>query len=135
MTKAGGLILYHGTRADLAAGDLVSPGHASNYEAGRTASHVYFAALLEPAIWGAELAAGDGPGRVYIVDPLGDYHDDPNVTDKRFAGNPTRSFRSTQPLRVVGEVLGWVGHSADQVQAMKDGIASLKAAGNMVIYD
>lgn len=124
---------YHGTKAQLAVGDLLAAGYGYNYEAGRTANFIYFAATLEAAIWGAELAAGEGAGHVYIVEPTGDFHDDPNLTDKRFPGNPTRSYRSQEALRVVAEVIGWVGHPSQQVQAMKDGIAKIMANGGEIL--
>ncbi len=100
----------HGTKAELAVGQLLVPGRESNFEPGRTMNYIYFTATLDAATWGAELAAGDGPGRIYVVEPTGAFEDDPNVTDKKFPGNPTRSFRSAEPLRVVGEILDWVGH-------------------------
>jgi hypothetical protein len=125
---------YHGTRADLRLGDLIGPGYASNYRA-RRANHVYFSATLDAAIWGAELAAGEGPGRIYIVEPTGPFVDDPNLTDKKFPGNRTKSYRSKEPLRVVGEVKEWQGHSPEALQAMKDNIARSKALGLAVIDD
>jgi rifampin ADP-ribosylating transferase len=125
----------HGTRADLAEGDLLVPGRESNFESGRLMNHIYFTETLDAAVWGAEMAAGDGPGRVYLVEPTGDFEDDPNVTDKKLPGNPTRSFRSRAPLRVVGEVVDWVGHSPEKLQAMRDGLAALRAEGRAVIYD
>lgn len=128
-------VLLHGTKADLMVGDLLMPGHASNYEEGRIARHVYVSATLDAAAWGAELAAGEGRGRVYVVEPLGELENDPNVTDKKFPGNPTRSYRSADPVRVVGELEGWVGHTAEQVQAMRDGLADLARRGLAVIYD
>ena len=94
--------LLHGTKADLAVGDLLVPGRRSNYGGGRTANHVYVSATLDAATWGAELATGDGRGRIYLVEPLGTIEDDPNVTDKRFPGNPTRSYRTKDPVKVVG---------------------------------
>ena len=104
---------YHGTRAELAIGDLITTGHPSHYEEGRLLKHVYFSASLEPAIWGAELAialSGDqGRGHIYTVEPVGPFEDDPNVTNKRFPGNPTRSYRSEDPLRVTGVVEEWQG--------------------------
>jgi rifampin ADP-ribosylating transferase len=127
--------LLHGTKADLAVGDLLTPGRRSNIGVERIANHVYVTATLDAAAWGAELATGDGPGRIYLVEPLGPIEDDPNVTDKRFPGNPTRSYRTREPVRVVGELVGWVGHSPDQVQAMRDGLADLERQGRMVIYD
>jgi rifampin ADP-ribosylating transferase len=117
----GGAFL-HGTKADLALGEMLVPGRASNFEAGRTMNYVYFTATLDAATWGAELAAGDGPGRIYLVDPTGAFEDDPNLTDKRYAGNPTRSYRSREPLRVVGELVDWVGHSPEKLQAMRDAV-------------
>lgn len=125
----------HGTKADLVAGDLLVPGRESNYESGRLMNYVYFTETLDAAVWGAELALGDGPGRIYLVEPTGEFEDDPNVTDKKLPGNPTRSFRSRHPLRVVGEVTDWVGHSPEQLQAMRDGLAALRARGEAVIYD
>jgi len=87
---------------------------------------VYFTETLPAATWGAELARGDGPGRIYVVEPTGPFVDDPNLTDKKFPGNPTKSYRSREPLRVVAEHLGWQGHSPEEIQAMKDGIAGLQ---------
>jgi rifampin ADP-ribosylating transferase len=119
-------VYLHGAKADLAVGDLLIPGRTSNFEEGRAMNHVYFTATLDAATWGAELAAGEGRARIYVVEPTGDFEDDPNVTDKRFPGNPTRSFRSRQPLRVVGEVRDWVGHSPEKLRAMRDGLDALK---------
>ena len=127
--------LLHGTKADLAVGDLLMPGRGSNFEEGRTTNHVYVTATLDAATWAAELAAGDGRGRIYIVEPTGTLEDDPNVTDKKFPGNPTRSFRTREPVEVVGELVDWIGHSPDQLQAMRDGLAELKRRGLAVIDD
>lgn len=127
--------LFHGTKADLAVGDLLVPGRRSNFGGGRTANHVYVTATLDAATWGAELAVGEGRGRIYIVEPTGALEDDPNVTDKRFPGNPTHSYRTREPVRVVGEVLDWVGHPPEQLQAMRDGLADLERRGLAVIYD
>lgn len=127
--------LFHGTKANLTVGDLLVPGRRSNFGGGRTANHIYVTATLDAATWGAELAVGEGPGRIYIVEPLGDLEDDPNVTDKRFPGNPTRSFRTREPVKVVGELRDWVGHSADQLQAMRDGLSDLERRGEAVIDD
>lgn len=113
---------FHGTRADLRPGDLLLPGHSSNYTT-RRSPWIYFSATLNAATWGAELAKGEGPGRIYEVVPTGPYVDDPNLTNQRFPGNPTRSYRSMAPLRVVGEVIGWQGHTAEEIEAMKAGIA------------
>jgi rifampin ADP-ribosylating transferase len=127
--------LFHGTKADLAVGDLLLPGRRSNFEEGRTANHVYLTATLDAATWGAELAAGEGRGRIYIVKPTGILEDDPNLTDKKFPGNPTRSYRTREPVEIIGELVDWVGHSPEQVQAMRDGLADLKRRGLAVIYD
>ena len=125
----------HGTKADLAVGDLLVPGRESNFEAGRLMNYIYFTATLDAATWGAELAAGEGRGRIYVVEPTGEFEDDPNVTDKKLPGNPTRSFRSREPLRVVGEVVDWVGHPPERLQAMLDGLEALRRRGEAVIYD
>jgi rifampin ADP-ribosylating transferase len=127
--------LLHGTKADLAVGDLLVPGHRANYGVGRIANHVYVTRTLDAAAWGAELAVGDGPGRIYIVEPQGALEDDPNVTDTKFPGNPTHSFRTRQPVRIVGELTDWVGHSAEQLQAMRERLADLERQGKAVIYD
>jgi rifampin ADP-ribosylating transferase len=125
----------HGTKADLKAGDVLEPGRQSNYGDDRTANHVYLTETLDAAVWGAELAAGEGRGRIYLVEPTGALEDDPNVTDKRFPGNPTRSYRTREPVRVVGELDDWVGHPPEQVQAMRDGLAELERQGLAVIDD
>lgn len=110
---------YHGTKADLKPGDLIRPGHRSNYgRAERTSRWVYMTATLSPL--GAELARGDGPGRLYIVEPTGPFVDDPDLTDKKFPGNPTRSYRSRYPLRILGEVTDWEPHSPEVIKAMMD---------------
>jgi hypothetical protein len=119
----------HGTKADLKVGDLIEPGRSSNYGSRPSAAFVYFTATLDAATWGAELAVGDGPGHIYIVEPTSAFEDDPNLTDKKFPGNPTRSYRTRAPLRVIGEVSNWSGHTPDQLQAMKDGLARLAAQG------
>ena len=128
-------VYLHGTKADLAVGETLVPGRESNFEAGRVMNHVYFTATLDAAVWGAELAAGQGRGRIYIVEPSGAFEDDPNVTDKRFPGNPTQSFRSREPLRVVGELVDWVGHPPQKLQDMRDGLSSLKRKGAAQIED
>ena len=125
----------HGTKADLAVGDLLVPGRESNYQQGRVMNHVYVTQTLDAAAWGAELAPGAGRGRIYVVDPQGDLEDDPNVTDKKLPGNPTRSFRSREPVRVIGELEGWTGHSEEQIQTMRDGLEDLRRRGLDVIYD
>jgi rifampin ADP-ribosylating transferase len=123
-----GQVFYHGTKADLAVGDLIRPGFGSNFVE-RELKHIYFSATLDAATWGAELAKGESRGRIYIVEPTGEFEDDPNLTDKKFPGNITASYRSLEPLRVVGEVDDWVGHAPEQLQAMRDGLARLKAEG------
>ena len=120
---------YHGTRADLKVGELVEPGHASNYGKRKQATFVYLSATLDAAIWGAELAVGTGPGRIYIVEPGGSIEDDPNLTNKRFPGNPTKSYRSRDPLRVIGEVTEWEGHSPERLKEMHDHLENLKQRG------
>jgi len=127
--------LLHGTKAQLAAGDLLVPGRLSNFETGRVMNHVYVTATLDAATWGAEMATGDGPGRIYVVQPTGEIEDDPNVTDKKFPGNPTRSFRTREPVRIVGEVTDWTGHTDEQVQSMRDRLAELQRQGLAIIYD
>lgn len=130
---------FHGTRLAFVPGDELVPGHESNHERGRVSNNVYFSALLEPAIWGAELAVarrwGDGPGRVYVVEPTGPFEDDPNVTNKRFPGNVTRSYRTRHALRVVEEVPDWEGHSPEVLQTMLDNLARLREQGLDVIED
>src|SRR6478672_10877764 len=120
-----GTTFYHGTKADLAVGDLLRPGTGSNFVE-RELKHIYFSATLEAATWGAELAKGEGRGRIYIVEPTGPFEDDPNLTDKKFPGNITASYRSLDPLRVIGEVGQWTSHSPEQLQAMRDSLARLK---------
>ncbi len=127
--------LLHGTKASLAVGDLLVPGRLSNFEPGRVMNHVYVTETLDAAVWGAELAVGEGPGRIYLAEPTGVLEDDPNVTDKRFPGNPTRSYRTREPVRIVGELTDWTGHTSERVQAMRDGLADLKRRGLAVIYD
>jgi hypothetical protein len=120
---------YHGTRADLKPGDLIKAGYSSNYGARKQASWVYLTGTLEAAVWGAELAAGEGRERIYIVEPTGPFVDDPNLTDKKFPGNPTQSYRSRDPLRVTGEVSDWEGHSPERLKEMKDNLQRLKEQG------
>ena len=120
---------YHGTRADLKTGDLIAPGFASNYGRREKASWVYLTATLDAAIWGAELAAGEARERIYTVEPTGEIFDDPNLTDKKFPGNPTESYRSREPVRVVGEVTEWVGHSPERLKEMKDNVERARAHG------
>ncbi len=130
---------FHGTRVAFEPGDLVVVGHPSNYHEGRVANHVYFAALLEPAVWAAELAtafAGSSePSRIYVVEPTGPFEDDPNVTGKRFPGNVTQSYRTRHPMRVVDEVATWDAHTRGQVQEMIDNIMRLREQGLDIIED
>jgi rifampin ADP-ribosylating transferase len=126
---------YHGTKADLKAGDLIQPGFNSNYGARKKAGYVYLTATLEAATWGAELAVGEGRGRIYIVEPTGPIADDPNLTDRKYPGNPTKSYRSSDPLRVTGEVTDWKGHSPEQLKAMRDHLEELKRLGIEAIED
>ena len=120
---------YHGTKVDLKVGDLIEAGYASNYGKRKLAAFVYLTATLDAAIWGAELAVGAGRGRIYIVEPTGSIEDDPNLTNKRFRGNPTKSYRSREPFRVVGEVTDWQGHSPERLKEMHDHLESLKQRG------
>ena len=126
---------YHGTRADLKPGDLIVPGYNSNYGKRNKAVYVYLTATLDAATWGAELALGEGPGRIYMVEPAGPIMDDPNLTDKKYPGNPTKSYRSREPLRVTGEVTDWQGHSPEALKAMKDHIERLRQLGVEAIED
>lgn len=126
---------YHGTKADLKLGDLLEPGYHSNYGDRKKANFVYLTATLDAAIWGAELAVGSGKGRIFQVEPVGSIEDDPNLTDKKFPGNPSRSYRTRQPLRVVGEVLNWEGHAPDVLQNMRDQLEELKRLGIEAIND
>ena len=126
---------YHGTKADLKPGDLIGPGYNSNYGKRNKAAYVYLTATLDAATWGAELAVGEGSGRIYIVEPTGPISDDPNLTDKKCPGNPTKSYRSRDPLRVIGEVTDWKGHSSEELKAMKDHLEQLKSLGIEAIED
>lgn len=120
---------FHGTKADLKIGDLIEQGFNSNYGKRKNAKYIFLSATLDAAIWGAELAFGTGRERIYLVEPTGAIEDDPDLTDKKFPGNPTKSYRSTHPFRVVGEVATWKGHPAEQVKAMKDALEKLKEQG------
>jgi len=124
---------FHGTRADLKTGDLIIVGYQSNFAETEPLSWVYFTGTLDAAIWGAELAVGGGRERIYVVEPTGPIMDDPNLTDKKFPGNPTLSYRSRDPLRVIAEVTKWQGHSPERLQQMKDSLVRLKAEGADII--
>ncbi len=126
---------FHGTKADLKPGDLIEPGFSSNYGQRNKAKYIYLTATLDAAIWGAELAVGEGPGKIYNVEPTGPIEDDPNLTDKKFPGNPTKSYRSMHPFRVIGEITEWQGHPPDQLNAMKDNLERLKQLGIEAIED
>jgi len=119
----------HGTKADLKIGDYIEVGFTSNYGQRKNAKYIFLTATLDAAIWGAELAHGEGRERIYLVEPTGPIEDDPDLTDKKFPGNPTKSFRSLHPFKVVGEVTIWQGHPPEQVAAMKDALAKLKEQG------
>ena len=126
---------YHGTKAHLKPGDLIEPGYNSNYGKRKKAAYVYLTATLDAATWGAELALGEGPGRIYTVEPTGPIEDDPNLTDKKYPGNPTKSYRSRDPLRVTGEVTEWQGHSPEALKAMKNHLERLRRLGVEAIED
>ena len=126
---------YHGTKADLRPRDLLEPGYSSNFGERTKAKYIYLTGTLDAATWGAELAVGEGPGRIYQVEPTGPFEDDPNLTDKRFPGNPTRSYRTREPLRVVDEVVDWEPHSPEVLQDMRDHLEELKRLGIEAIND
>ncbi len=126
---------FHGTKADLKIGDHIQVGINSNYGQRNNAKYIYLTATLDAAIWGAELALGERPERIYLVEPTGPIEDDPNLTDKKFPGNPTKSYRSKHPFKVVGEITIWQGHKPEQVKAMQDGLAKLKEQGIEAIED
>ena len=126
---------FHGTKADLKMGELIEPGRNSNYGQRKNAKYIYLTATLDAAIWGAELAFGQERERIYLVEPLGPIEDDPNLTDKKFPGNPTKSYRSKHPFKVVGEITIWQGHPPEQVVKMKDGIAKANEQGIEAIED
>ena len=117
---------YHGTKADLQIGDLLTAGGQSNYKADFTMNHIYFTASVHGAGLAAALAKGDGSERVYIVEPTGSFENDPNVTNKKFPGNPTRSYRSEAPLKIVGEVTDWVRTTPEEVQKWREKLANSK---------
>jgi rifampin ADP-ribosylating transferase len=126
---------YHGTKAKLKTGDFLDPGFQSNYGRRHRAKYLYFSATLDAAIWGAELAAGEGRGSIYQVEPTADFEDDPNLTNQRFPGNPTKSYRTAHRLRIIGEITSWQGHPPEQLQAMKEHLAKLKQQGIEAIED
>ena len=126
---------FHGTKADLAPGDLIRPGFRSNFGDRQTAKYVFLTATLDAAIWGAELAVGDGRERIYLVEPVGGIENDPDLTDRKFPGNPSMSYRSTEALRVTGEVFNWQPHTVEQLSAMQEGLRRLQAQGVRSLND
>ncbi len=126
---------FHGTRADLKPGEMIVAGRPSNFGTRKAAAFVYVSATLDAAVWGAELAMGDGPGRIYVVESTGALEDDPNLTNSKFPGNPSRSFRTRDPVRIIGEVVNWKGHPAEQVAGMKARVAEMAAQGIEAIED
>jgi uncharacterized membrane protein len=125
---------FHGTKAKLNIGDLLEPQHLSNYQ-DKKSNYIYFTATLDAAKWGAELATSQSEERIYIVEPLGDFENDPNVTDKKFPGNPTRSYRSKSPLKIIAELRSWERHSDEQINHMLTSLKKLREQGKAVIYD
>ncbi|ARF13007.1 MULTISPECIES: NAD(+)--rifampin ADP-ribosyltransferase [Sporosarcina] len=125
---------FHGTKAELKIGDFLKPQYLSNYQE-KKSNHIYFTATLEAAKWGAELAASNSKERIYIVEPLGDFENDPNLTDKRFPGNPTRSYRSKSPLKIIAELGKWERHSEEEINNMLTSLKKLSEQGLNVIYD
>ncbi|MGW2296194.1 NAD(+)--rifampin ADP-ribosyltransferase [Streptomyces violaceorubidus] len=126
---------FHGTKADLRVGDHLTAGFPSNYRPEILMNHVYFTALRDGAGLAAELAAGDGEPRVYAVEPTGEFENDPNVTDKKFPGNPTRSYRSTEPLRIVGEVTDWTRQTPEALQMWRERLAAMRLEGRAEIIN
>jgi Rifampin ADP-ribosyl transferase len=130
---------FHGTKTEFEVGDELVPGQGSNFQSGRVSNNVYFTALVETAAWGAELATAlagrQQRGHIYVVEPLGPFEDDPNVTNKKFPGNPTQSYRTRHALRVVAEVDDWPGHPPEVLQGMLDNLARLRAQGLDLIED
>ncbi|MBE9461654.1 NAD(+)--rifampin ADP-ribosyltransferase [Dyadobacter subterraneus] len=120
---------FHGTKADLKIGDIINVGFNSNFGKRKIANYIFLTSTLDAAIWGAELAFGEGRERIYLVEATGPIEDDPDLTDRKFPGNPTKSYRSQHPFKVVGEITVWQGHSAEKVKAMIDGLAKLKEQG------
>ena len=126
---------FHGCKADLQIGDLVTVGHPSNFGQRQIARYIFLTATLDAAVWGAELAYSEGRERIYLVEPTGPIEDDPDLTDRKFPGNPSRSYRSVHPFKVVGEVTVWQGHPPAQVAAMKEGLARLMQEGIRSLND
>ena len=126
---------FHGTKADLQLGDLIMPGYESNYGNRKRAKYIFLTATLDAAIWGAEMSVGVGRQRIYLVEPTGRIEDDPDLTDRKFPGNPSRSYRSTEPFRIVGEVSGWQGHTAEQIHTMQATLRKLHEQGIASLND
>jgi hypothetical protein len=126
---------FHGTKADLNPGERLEPGYSSNFGERREANFIYFTATMDAAKWGAELAVGEGRGRIYRVEPTGPFEDDPNLTNQRFPGNPTRSYRTRDPLRVIEEISDWEPHPPEVVQNMRNHLEELKRLGVEAIND
>ncbi len=125
---------FHGTKAELRIGDLLEPQHLSNYQ-DKKSNYIYFTATLDAAKWGAELATSNAKERIYIIEPLGDFENDPNLTDKKFPGNPTRSYRSKSPLKIIAELRSWERHSDEEINNMITTLKKLREQGIAVIYD
>lgn len=125
---------FHGTKAELRIGDLLEPLNLSNYQ-NKKSNYIYFTATLNAAKWGAELASSDSKERIYIVEPLGEFENDPNLTDKRFPGNPTRSYRSESPLKIVAELGSWERHSDEEINNMLSSLKKLSDEGENEILD
>lgn len=126
---------FHGTRAALRPGDMLEAHFPSNFDKRHPTPFIYFSGTLDAAIWGAELALGEAAPRIYLVEPTGEFEDDPNLTDQKFPGNPSQSYRSRQPLRIIAEAVNWTGHPAEQVAAMKAHIAALEQGGITARHD
>ncbi len=125
---------FHGTKAELKLGDLLEAQHLSNYQ-DKKSNYIYFTGTLNAAKWGAELAKSNLKERIYIVEPLGEFENDPNLTDKRFPGNPTRSYRSKSPLKIIAELGSWERHSDEEINNMLSSLKKLSDEGKNVIYD
>ncbi|HLR72115.1 MAG TPA: NAD(+)--rifampin ADP-ribosyltransferase [Pseudogracilibacillus sp.] len=125
---------FHGTKAELEIGDLLEAQYGSNYQ-DKKSNHIYFTATIDAAKWGAELATSGLKERIYLVEPLGDFENDPNVTDKRFPGNPTRSYRSKSPLKIIAELGSWERHTDEEINHMLTSLKKLREQGKNVIYD
>lgn len=125
---------FHGTKAELNVGDLLKPNNLSNYQ-NKKSNYIYFTATLDAAKWGAELAKSNSKERIYLVEPLGEFENDPNLTDKKFPGNPTRSYRSKYPLKIIAELSSWERHSDEEINNMLSALKKLSDEGKNVIYD